>query len=326
MTTLTPSDAETSPGLRSRLTARPRTSTVVFAAMIAAVVVWGVTTAGFFTVDNGKAILSSMAFVGIVAVGMTFIMISGALVSLSLGLTLAVSGMLFMALLHLGAVPAIVLTCLFGVVITAAQGALISGFDANPIVLTIAAGAIQTGIAFGITGGNQILASGEGYTALRSTPLGIPMAVFVLLAVAVVAEIIMRRTGFGLQMRLLGTNRAAAFAAGLPLMRIGAITFGIAGLCTAIAGIMFSALFGYANFNFEGTFTFDAIAATLVGGILVTGGQGAIWRTVLGAFIIAAVSDLMLLNDASDGLRVMVQGILLTGVLLAVYIQSQKKA
>ena len=326
MTVRIPLEHEPGLGTWAHFTRRPRVSTLLFAAVLAAVVVWGFATAGFFTVDNGKAILSSMAFVGIVAVGMTFIMISGALVSLSIGLTLAVSGMVFMALLHLGTVSAIILTCLFGVAVTAAQGALIAGFDANPIVLTIAAGAIQTGIAFGITGGKQILASGQGYTVLRSTPGGIPMAVFVLLGVAVIAEVIMRRTGFGLQMRLLGTNRAAAFAAGLPLARIGAIAFGIAGLCAAIAGIMFSSLFGYANFNFEGTFSFDAIAATLVGGVLVTGGQGAIWRTVSGAFIIAAVSDLMLLNNASDGLRVMVQGILLTGVLLAVYVQSQKKA
>lgn len=313
------------PGI-TRTRKRPRLSSIVFAILILAVLIWGITTTGFFTVDNGKAILSSMAFVGIVAVGMTFIMMSGALVSLSLGLNLAISGMIFMASLDLGVVPAILITCVYGLLVNAVQGALISGLDANPIVLTIAAGALQTGVAFGITGGDQILAAGDGYASLRSTPAGIPIAVLVLLGVAVLGEIIMRRTTFGLQMRLLGTNRAAAHAAGMPLARTGAIAFGLAGLCAAIAGIMFSSLFGYANFNFEGTFTFDAIAATLVGGILVTGGQGAIWRSVVGAFIIAAVSDLMLLNNASDGLRVMVQGLLLSGVLLAVYIQSQQKA
>jgi ribose/xylose/arabinose/galactoside ABC-type transport system permease subunit len=138
---------------QSRITGRIAQSTLgalaayAFVAVLSALIVFGAfTTQGFLTISNLSAILTAAAFVSIIAVGSTLIMLSGSLFSISLGTTTAVAAILFMFLLHYGVVTAIVVTLLAGAVIFAIQGALVGLIGANPIIVTIGAGAIQEGI------------------------------------------------------------------------------------------------------------------------------------------------------------------------------------
>ncbi|HEY1884876.1 MAG TPA: hypothetical protein VGG86_02365, partial [Roseiarcus sp.] len=118
-----------------------------FVAVLAALIIVGAfATPGFLSMSNLSAILTSAAFVGIIAVGSTLIMLSGSLFSISLGTTTAITAILFMFLLHYGVVAAIVSTLLAGTAIFAIQGALVGLIGANPIIVTIGAGAIQEGI------------------------------------------------------------------------------------------------------------------------------------------------------------------------------------
>src|SRR5690606_25577798 len=118
---------------------------LVAAAAVLAVVA-AATTQGFFSVGNLQAILSSVGFVGIVAVVMTVIMISGSFVSMSLGTQAAVSAIFFVWALKFGVAPAILMTLVLGLLTGALQGYVIGGFGANPIVLTIAAVAVLEGL------------------------------------------------------------------------------------------------------------------------------------------------------------------------------------
>lgn len=299
---------------------------VLLGLLAAAVVVLAATTQGFFTVDNVRAILSSLGFVGILAVGMTVIMVSGSFVSMSLGLSAAVTAMFFLSSLRFGIAIAILATIALGALIGAVQGAMIGGWGANPIVLTIAAGALQEGIAVAISSGGTITPGNDSYEFLNNTALGLPMSFYVLLVLVAVVAWAMRRTKFGREVFLVGDNRDAARAAGLKLGRIGAGVFGLAGATAAIAGILLASFNQSASLLLEGSLTYDAIAATLVGGASIAGGRGSVWRTLLGALAIATITDLLLLRGYDTGVQILVKGLLVLLVVVLVHLRSEERS
>jgi ribose/xylose/arabinose/galactoside ABC-type transport system permease subunit len=115
----------------------------------------------------------------------------------------------------------------------------------------------------------------------------------------------MRRTRFGRQTYLLGENRVAARAAALPITLLTVGAFGIASLYTAGSGILIGATSANASLLLVGSYTYDAIAAALVGGNAVTGGRGSIARTAAGAIFIATISDMLLLRGYSTGAQIL---------------------
>lgn len=296
-----------------------------FAVVLAVLIIAGaVTTNGYLTAPNIKAILTSMAFVGILAVGATVIMISGSQFSMSMGISVAVTSILFIFLLRsFGIVQSMILTLVVGVVIFALQGIIIGGVGANPIIVTIGAGALQQGLTTWRIAGNITPPSGVDIGFLARTVGGLPISIFVFLAVALIVELFMRRTRWGRGVYLMGENYSAARAAGFPTAWLTTLAFIIAGACAAIAAILISGFNQNSNLATQGTFTFDAIAAVLVGGSSVSGGYGSVGRTVIGALVIAAVSDMLLLRGASTGVQVLVKGV---AVLLVVVLVQVARA
>jgi ribose/xylose/arabinose/galactoside ABC-type transport system permease subunit len=298
------------------------TSLQVLAVLAALTIFIGMaTTQGFFSTNNLRAILASVGFVGIVAVGMTVIMISGSFVSMTLGVTAAVTAIFFIWSLQFGVPVAIVSTVILGILIGAVQGYAVGSFGADPIVLTIAAGAVQAGVVVGISGGSTITPPDDAYSFLNSTIAGLPITFYVLIGVVILVELIMRKTTFGRQVYMVGENRAAAYSAGFPMGAIGAGVFAIACGVTAVAGIMLGAFNQGASLLLTGSLTYDAIAATLVGGTLVAGGHGSVWKTMIGAIVIATVTDLLLLRGYETGVQIMVKGLLVIVAVVIVHLR-----
>jgi ribose/xylose/arabinose/galactoside ABC-type transport system permease subunit len=293
-----------------------RPDLILAVAAIVVVLVGALTTGGFTTSANFKAILASVGILWIVAVGMTCITISGNLFSLSLGVTVTVASMTFLAWLGLGVVPAILLTIAFAGLMCALQGLLIGGLGANPIVVTIAASSLQLGGAEKFTSGATVYPHGKGFEWLAHTVAGFPVSIFVLVALVILLDLWLRLSRLGREIYLVGENRNAARAAALRVTRTTVVAFAIAGACAGIGGI----LLGAANKNavlISGgdLYTFNAIAVVLVGGVAVTGGRGSVARTVLGALFVAAISDMLLLRGYSTGIQTLVTGLF---VLLAI--------
>jgi ribose/xylose/arabinose/galactoside ABC-type transport system permease subunit len=287
-----------------------------------------VTTSGFFTLDNGKAILASAAVVGILAIGETVIMISGNLFSLGIAATAAVSAMAFVYELQHGLVLAIVVAILVATLANGIQGLVIGRWRANPIIVTIAAGTLCEGIGAQLTGSQELVPpnGSTSYLELIKSIGGIPLSVYIFLVLAVVVELILRRTSFGVSIYLLGDNREAARAAALPVTRIIIGVFILAGVMAGIAGILLAAINGDASLSLEGSNTYNAIAAALVGGTAVAGGRGSIGRTVFGCLVIAAVSDLVVLRGYTTGIQDLVEGVLVVIAVLIVRITSRAEA
>jgi len=294
-------------------------SVAAVALVVSALLAYGaVTTDGFLTLANFKAILTATSFVGIIAVGMTVIMLSGNLFSLSLGTTAAVTAMFFLYALQFGLGLAIVLTLGLGALIVGLQGIVVGAWGANPIIVTIGAGGLQEGVALWVSGGHSLLPpTGEtSYLHLARPVLGIPFGIYVFFVLAVITEAVLRETRFGRETFLMGENRGAARAAALPITLITVGVFAIAGFCTATAGVLIGAATANGSLLLSGTYTYDAIAAALVGGNAVTGGRGSVVRTVIGAISIATVSDMLLLRGYSTGIQILVKGLIVVIVVV----------
>jgi ribose/xylose/arabinose/galactoside ABC-type transport system permease subunit len=297
-------------------------------AILAVVTIYGAaTTQGFLTVSNMKAILTAAAFVGIIAVGLTVMVLSGNLFSLALGQTAAVSAMVFLSALRWGLLAAILLTLLLGLVIGAVQGFPVGAWGANPIIITIGAAGLMEGMAVWLSNGQSIVppASETSWQHLAQPVLGLPAPVYVFLVLTVVLAVVMDRTRFGRQIYLLGENRAAARAAALPITLLTVGAFGIASLYTAASGILIGASSANASLLLTGSYTYDAIAAALVGGNAVTGGRGSIARTAAGAVFIAAISDMLLLRGYSTGGQILVRGVIVLVVVVLTNLRERSR-
>ena len=262
--------------------------------LLAAILVWAsLTTPGFFTIGNGQAILASTVFVGMVATGMTLIMVSGAFVSLAMGTTATISAMVFMALLGLGLVPAIILTLLLGMALGLMQGIVIGGWNANPVIVTIAVAAVVEGVAVAISQGATVTPAGTAYQMLNARLLGLPVGFYALVVLVLAVEAMLRFTRLGRMIYLAGDRRSAARAAALPLGAIGAGVFAIASASAALAGIFMASFNHSASLLLNrGTLGYDAIAAVLIGGAAIGGGRGTVLRSMLGVVVIAVATDL----------------------------------
>ena len=215
---ITPSSASATLRARRRALALRLLQILGLAAALV-LAVGAITTQGFFSVNNLQAILGSTTFVGMVAVGMTIIMISGSFVSLSLATTATVTAMFFVYALQFGVVAAILMALALGSIIGLVQGLAIGGWAANPIILTIAAGGIQQGVTVAVSSGATITPTSDSYEFLNDTLLGVPLGFYILLALVGLAEVFMRRTRFGREIYLAGGEQVRGACGRFPARR-----------------------------------------------------------------------------------------------------------
>jgi ribose/xylose/arabinose/galactoside ABC-type transport system permease subunit len=296
----------------------------VVTALVVAAVALAVTTDRFVSWENGRAILSAATGIGIVAIGASYITIVGSVGSLATSQSVSLLAMIFIAAQAWGLPAAILLAAVAGAVLGAVQGFAIGAWSANPIVLTVAIGFALVGISTWVTGGRIVAPTGPGFDALNATPLGIPLAVFVLIGAAIVNELIMRFTTIGRQVPLVGENRRAARAAGLPVTRITIFAWTMFGLMSGVGAAFLGAFNRQANISLAGNLTFDVIAAVLVGGIAIAGGRGSAIGALLGAVGISAITNLLLLRGFETGAQLLVKGLLVVVIVVALQLRNRE--
>lgn len=286
-----------------------------FAALLALLVV-AATTPGFFTAVSLFSLLNTTSFIGCVAIGMTFITLSGNIMSFALSVTLSTSGMVFVAALPLGLPAALIVAFAFGAILTGLQGAVIGYFRANPIIVSMAALALITGGATLITQGHGIYPQGGAAAALKGRILGVPMPLAAFIVTVVAAQVVLSFTRFGRQLYMVGSNWRAALAAGIEPARIVLGAYVAAGLCTALAGILMAARYSSGDLESGLGFDYSAISAVLVGGTAISGGEGSAIRSLIGAFIIAVCQVLLLLHGFSTQIQYLAIGVIVLFVIM----------
>ena len=308
-----PAPGATADFARPSLSAGGRPEWLPFALALgvaAAVIVFAVfVTPNFLTVDNVRAILRNAAIVGIVAVGMTPVTLSGNFVSLGITQSAMLAMVAFVALLGAGwgQVPAILAVVAGLVAVDIVQGVVVA-VGLNPVITTLAAGAIIFGVVSELTGGGIVRVGENAVSWGAGTIGGVPIEVLVFIIFTAAVSLVMSRTVAGREVILIGANRRTAEISGISFARVTIVAFGIFSVGLAIAGILNGAAFGQATaVSFPGL-TVDVIAAVLVGGTAIQGGRGSPLRSAGGAVLIAVISNMMVLNDFSTGGRLAVQG------------------
>jgi ribose transport system permease protein len=285
------------------------------------------TTEYFLALDNIRAILVAAASTGIAAVGLTFVTLSGNFFSLAGGATATAGGVAFAELQSHGwaAIPALAVMLAIACAIGVAQGVVVAK-GANPIIVTLAASGAIVGLA-GVVDHDQGVTVGTTWLAWFGTNriASFPVVIYAFLVTTVLAEIFLTRQRAGRSLMLVGSNRRTAQATGLSFARATVIAFVLASVCCAIVGLQSVLQFHYADTTSFDSLTFNALAAVLVGGVALQGGEGSPVSTALGAVFIAVLGDFMNLHNYSTGAQLTVQGVVVVVAVTAFHVLRRSR-
>jgi len=291
---------------------RRRNIIILVLAIAALIAAAAITTPSFLTVENLITVVRAASITGIVALGMSYITLSGNLFALSAEELAILSACVFAWLMRAdyGLFAALVLTIVFSGGAGAIQGGIIAR-GADPIITTLAFGAFFRGLASLVSQNQNIMfASDVARWIGTGRPLGIPTQSWAFILLAILAWFVLQKTRFGRQLLLIGANRETAKATGLRVGQASLVALTIFGVCCGLAGISAASQFGLAVANLFSGLNIDVIAAILVGGISLRGGQGSPIQAALGAIFIALLQNYMLLHSFTTGQRMLVVGCL----------------
>jgi len=281
---------------------------------------------GFFSLQVVLNLFIDNAFLLVIAIGMTFVILSGG-IDLSVGSVLALTTMISAYLLHVWHWhPLLVIVCvlLLGGVFGAAMGMLIHFFKLQPFIVTLAGMFLARGLCYLISI-NSITIDDPLYVAMSQTRLEFgdafisPSVVIAVLMLAL-AIYLAHFTRFGRAVYAIGGNEHSALLMGLPVGRTKIAVYAFSGFCAALAGVLFSfyMLSGY-GLHAQGT-ELDAIAAVVIGGTLLTGGYGYVAGTLTGVLILGVIQTLI----AFDGTLSSWWTKIFIGILLFVFCLAQR--
>lgn len=283
----------------------------VFAVLVLIFVVSAVASPYFMTPYNLSVVARGLAFVGLLTIAQSSLMILGEL-DLSLGtiggLCGVVSGML-MVQAGLSPVLALPLALALGAALGLLNGALVTGLRLHSLVLTIGTTGIYGGAILVLTRGVAITNIPLGIQWLgKGDLLGIPVPFVIMLLVLAVAAFVMLKTPFGRTMYAIGNNPAAARMLGIRVDRVRLLVFTVAGMLAALAGLLMVARLGTAQPSIGETWVLAPIAAAVIGGVATTGGVGSPIGAIFGAAIIGIIENIIVLFGVSPYWQGIVSG------------------
>ena len=290
---------------------------IVRAIVLVALAAVALTTPGFLSQPSILSLLTTVSFIGCVAVGMTLITISGNIMSFALGALVGATAMVFVLAVNWGGFAfGLIAALAFAGLSNALQGFLIGWLRANPIIVSIAALALIYGVAEAFAAhGTIYAAAGTSYGGFKGRIAGIPVEFAVFLCVATLGQFILSLTAFGRNLFLIGSSFRAAEAVGVRSWRAITGAYLWAGLFTAPAGIMLAIRYDAASMNYGMGYEYDAIAAVLVGGTIIKGGEGSVLRTLAGALIIGVIQVVLVLQGLRTEWQYLIAGLVVLGVI-----------
>ena len=303
-----------------------------FIALVALFIIGIFVNDAFLSAGNVSNILARSSFIGIVAIGATFVITTGG-IDLSVGSMAAfISGCMILLMNALMSTFDSLITIIFlAIIASAAIGALagmINGLlttkaKIEAFIVTLGTmGIYRSLVTYMADGGTLSLnfTIGDVYSEVYyGTLLGLPYPVWVFLAGAIIGYVLLNMTVFGRHCFAVGSNESVAHYSAINVDRVKTATYILQGLCVSIATIIYVPRLGSASGQTGILWELEAIAAVIIGGTMLKGGYGRIWGTVVGALILTLIGNILNLTDAvSNYLNGAVQGVI---VIVAVYLQ-----
>lgn len=297
-----------------------------FALFIGMFGVGGIRYEGFADPQVFLTLLLDNAFLIVLAVGMTFVILTGG-IDLSVGSNVALSTLIAARTLELGlpVVAVIVVVLLSGTLLGTAMGLLIHYFDIQPFIATLAGMFLARGLCYLISV-DSIPIKDETFSAIAFGSITLPggyylgwTAVFALVIVAVAAYVL-SSTRFGRTVYALGGSEPSALLMGLPVAATKVGVYAISGLCAALGGLLF-ALYTLSGYSLHAVgMELDAIAAVVIGGTLLTGGRGFVIGSLLGVLVLGTIQTFI----SFDGTLSSWWTRITIGVLVLVFVVAQR--
>ncbi|MFK4546639.1 ribose transport system permease protein [Streptomyces tendae] len=309
------------PAWRVRLGRADVRTLTLLGVLAALVLIGGITQPdSFLDTHNLQLVLTQASVIGVVTVGVTFVIISGG-IDLSVGAIVALSSVwaTTVATQEYGFAGILFTAIVVGVGCGLVNGLLISFGGMVPFIATLAMLASARGLALQITDGRTQVVTVPSVLDLAerdSYVLGIPPLVLVFAAVTVVGWLVLNRTTFGRRTVAVGGNAEAARLAGIDVRRQRLYLYLLSGLCCGIAAFLLVALAGSGQNTNGNLYELDAIAAAIIGGTLLTGGRGHIIGSVLGVLIFTTITNIFALNNLQTDVQQIAKGAIIVAAVL----------
>jgi erythritol transport system permease protein len=280
-------------------------------ALVIIIAIFAILSDNYLTAGNLTTITKQVAFNAIIALGMLLVILNGGIdlsVGSIVGFTAAVAGNLFRGV-HVPGTDVtmfpslwviIVLSIAVGMLVGWINGLLIARLNLAPFIVTLGMLYVARGLTEVLLDGQNITNELRGQEGLNNTgffeifasrPLGLPLAAWVMIILAIIFSIVLNRTPFGRWLYATGSNERAAQLSGVPVMRVKTQIYVLAGLCAGIVGILQMANISSSTADLGTFYELNAIAAVVIGGAALSGGRGTVRGTIIGAFVIGFLAN-----------------------------------
>lgn len=276
----------------------------------------------FFTATNLFNVARQVSIIAIVAAGMTMVIITAG-IDLSVGSVLAFSGVAGAGMMVAGiSLPLVILfTLIIGLMFGIVNGFVITKWEVPAFIATLAIMVIARGMTFVYTEGHPLVVRNDAFRFIGNGSLfGIPLPIIMMVTLYVLVHWLLRRTTFGRYLYAIGGNEEAARLSGISVNAIKTAVYGIAGLLSALAAIIFTSRLMSAQPSAGVGIELDAIAAVIIGGTSLSGGKGGIVGTLAGALIMGVLDNILILMGVSPFYQSIVKGVV---ILVAVVIDGK---
>ncbi len=294
-------------------------------AVLVLLAIVGIATADtFLTTSNLLTILTSASIIGVLTVGVTFVIIGGG-IDLSVGKVMALASVWATTVATQSFGPLVMVFCALAVGIGAGlvNGLLIAYGRIVPFIVTLAMLISAQGLAERISGRRSQIVTDPVIAGIANTRLlGIPLLVYIFAAVVAVGWVVLNRTTFGRRTFAIGGNPEAARLAGLDVKRHTILLYMVSGLCCGIAAIMIASLTTTGSSTHGTLYELDAIAAVIIGGTLLSGGRGTLIGSILGVLVFTTITNLFVLNNLAVEVQNIAKGVI---IVAAVLIQARAR-
>lgn len=278
----------------------------------------------FLSITNIRNVLTQVSVNAVIAIGMSFVILTGG-IDLSVGSILAVSGAVAASImkstgnLFLAIIVALTIGCLIGLI----NGALVSKGRIQAFIVTLATMTIFRGVTYVYTNGTPISGLGQSFSGIGNKAfLGLPIPVVFMVVVFGIGFYVLSQTRYGRYLYALGGNEDSARLSGINTSKIKTLVYVISGATAALSGIIVTSRIGSASPNAGVGFELDAIAAVVLGGTSLAGGEGSVVGTIIGALIIGVLNNGLNLMNVSPFYQAIVKGLV---ILLAVMVEKKNK-
>jgi erythritol transport system permease protein len=300
-------------------------------ALVLLVFIFSLATSTFLTTNNLTILAKHVSMSAFLAIGMTFVMLAGG-IDLSVGSVVGLAGMVAGWLLTRGVTlpgsshpyyPSVVVVILGALAVSGAvgllNGLLITRLSIAPFIATL-------GTLYVARGAGLLLSSGRTFPNLagetshhnggfpgigQSFLMGVPVPVWLLLVLVVVAAVVASKTPFGRHVYAVGGNERASLLSGIRVNRVKVFTYVISGLCAGIVGLIIAAQLEAAHPATGESFELTAIAAVVLGGTSLTGGRGSVWGSLIGASVIGVLADGLVMLGTSEFWQMVIKGVVI---------------